>query len=188
MQLQNAIKTRRSIRAFLSKSPDWRKILRAIDLAKFAPLAGNFQTVKFILIDDKEKIGQIRDASQQDFVGKVEYVVVVVSDYEYLRKMYPEYAETYGKQQAGAVIENLLLVLHDMGMASCWVGWFDHNEVRKTLRIPEDKIIEAILPIGFELKQNLKPIKKAELENIIFFNQYGNKNKDKKAKVSVEGA
>ena len=188
MQLQEAIKSRKSVRKFLSKKADWRKIIRAIDLARYAPMAGNFQTIKFILVDEKDKIKELQEASQQEFVGQVDYVIVAVSDYEYLKKMYSDYAEIYGRQQAGAAIETLLLAIHDMGMASCWVGWFDHNEVRRVLRIPEDKIIEAILPVGFELKQNLKPVKKADLENTIFFNKYGNKFKEGKEKVSNEGS
>jgi len=188
MQLQDAIKERKSVRKFTSKKPDWKKIIRAIDLTRFAPMAGNFQTIKFVLVDDKEKIKEIQAAAQQDFVGQVEYIVVAVSDYEYLRKMYPDFAEMYGRQQAGAAIQNLLLAITDMGMATCWVGWFDQNEIRRILQVPGDKFIEALLPIGFELKQNIKAPKKASLENTIFFNKYGNKFKEGKEKVSVEGA
>lgn len=188
MQLQDAIKKRRSVRNFSSKKTDWRKIIRAIDSTRWAPMAGNYQTVRFILIDDKKKIQQIQNACQQDFVGQVDHIIAVVSDYEYLRKMYPAFAETYGRQQAGAAIQNFLLSIVDLGMASCWVGWFDESEIKSALSIPDDCVVEAILPIGFETKISNSRPKKTELETILYFNKYKNKYKEARSKVSVEGA
>jgi nitroreductase len=188
MQLKDAIQKRKSIREFSSKKPDWRKIIHAIDYARFAPMAGNFQTIKFILIDDKEKIKQIQAACQQDFVGQAEYIVAAVSNYDYLKKMYPDFAEIYGRQQAGAAIENFLLAIVELGMATCWVGWFDEAEIKRVLSIPENCVLEAIFPIGFESKIPQARVKKALLENMLYFNKYGNKNKEARAKVSIEGA
>jgi len=188
MQLQDAIKKRKSVRKFSSKKPDWRKIIKAIDSTRWTPMAGNYQTVRFILVDDPEKIKQIQVACQQDFVGQVDHIIVAVSDYEYLRKMYPDFADIYGRQQAGAAIQTLLLSLVDLGMSSCWVGWFDESEIKRTLTIPEDCAVEAILPVGFETKINIARAKKTELEHIIFFNKYKNKYKEQRSKVSVEGA
>jgi len=188
MQLKDAILERKSVRTFSTKKPDWRKIIHALDSTRWAPMAGNFQTIKFILVDDKERIKQLQAASQQDFVGQVEYVIVAVSDYEYLKKMYPDFAEIYGRQQAGAAIQNLLLSLVDLGMATCWVGWFNESEVKRAVGVPNNCVIEAVLPIGFETKIQNTRSKKAELENIVFFNKYKNKNKEARSKVSIDGA
>jgi nitroreductase len=188
MQLADAIKKRKSVRKFSANAPDWRKVINIIDSARWAPMAGNRQTIKFILVDDENKIRKIQDAAQQDFVGQVRYLIVAVSDYEYLRKMYPEWAEIYGRQQAGAAIQNMLLTITDMGMASCWVGWFDEPGVKNALDIPEDKVVEAILPIGFETKIHSSRQKKQDIENFLFFNKYGNRNKEARSKVSIEGS
>lgn len=188
MQLQEAIKKRRSVRKFSTKKPDWKKIIKAIDSTRWNPMAGNYQTVKFIIIDDKEKIKKLQSACQQDFVGQVEYIVAVVSDYEYLKKMYSEFAEIYERQQAGAVIQTFLLNIVELGMATCWVGWFDELEIKSALSVPDNCKVEAIFPIGFETKIPKTRAKKAELENILFFNKYGNKYMKTRSKVSVDGA
>ena len=39
MQLKDEIQKRKSVREFSSKKPDWRKIIHAIDYARFAPMA-----------------------------------------------------------------------------------------------------------------------------------------------------
>ncbi|MCA9487852.1 MAG: nitroreductase family protein, partial [Nanoarchaeota archaeon] len=59
MQLDKIIQSRRSIRKYKPKSPNWRSIIEAIDAARYAPMAGNIFSLKFILVDDEEKIKKI---------------------------------------------------------------------------------------------------------------------------------
>src|SRR3989344_4635040 len=102
MQLNNAIKERKSVRKFSSKKPDWRDIIECIDSARYAPSAGGYSTLKFIVVSDKEKILRISEACQQDFVSEVSYVIVVVSDSTKTKKSFGERGEIYVRQQAGA--------------------------------------------------------------------------------------
>ena len=55
MELNKAIKKRRSVRKFKDKKPNWRDILECIDSVRYAPMAGNNFTLKFILVDDKDR-------------------------------------------------------------------------------------------------------------------------------------
>ena len=56
MELDKAIKSRTSVRKFNSKKPNWRNIIECIDAARYAPMAGGNYTLKFILVDEPEKI------------------------------------------------------------------------------------------------------------------------------------
>jgi nitroreductase len=174
MKLDEAIEKRHSVRNFTTKKPNWRHIIEAIDSARFAPLAGNIQTLKFILVDDKEKINKIADACQQDFISDSHFVVVFCSDVTQCERMYDERALRYAKQQAGAAIQNFLLKLTELGLSTCWVGAFVDDQVKDILKIPENIDVEAIFPIGFELGK-LKQKNKKELSGIMFFNSYGSK-------------
>jgi nitroreductase len=90
----------------------------------------------------------------------------------------------YSKQQVGASIENMLLKVTDLGLASCWVGAFSDETVKRILEIPEDIGVEAMLPIGYELG-NTKQKQKPELDRILFFDKW--KNKYMRPKVEVSG-
>ena len=79
MDLDKAIKSRSSVKKFNSKKPDWRDIIECIDAARFAPMAGGNYSLKFIIVSEPEKINEIAQACQQDFVGSVSYVVVACS-------------------------------------------------------------------------------------------------------------
>jgi len=175
MDLDKAIKTRHSVRRFKTKAPNWRDIIKAIDLARLAPFAGNICSVKFIIVTEDEKIAQIAEACQQDFVGTAKYIVVICSEPDVVIGHYGERAKKYLPQQAGAVIENFLLKLTDLGLSTCWVGAFAEEQIKQILQIPENVEVEAIFPIGYEMPPISKQKPKKKLDTLLYFNVWKNK-------------
>ncbi len=176
MDFDKVIKTRKSVRAFKPKEPDWRDIIEAIDSVRYAPMAGNNFTPKIILVDDKNKIREISKAAQQDFFADVSHLIVVCSDPKRTINLYEEKGEIYSRQQAGAAIENLILSLHNKGLATCWVGHFVEEEIKQALSIPPEIIVEAVLPVGYESKVNAsKKRVDIDMDRILYFNKYKNK-------------
>lgn len=175
MKLRDAIEGRKSVKRFDRKKPDWRKIVRAIDAARFAPSAGNQFAIKFILVSDEKVISKLAVAAQQDFVGTAQYVVVAVSDDSNLVRSYEERGVRYAAQQGGAAIQNFLLALTEQGLVTTWVGHFYDEQVKRALKIPEKLHVEAIFPIGLETKIGTKPKRKMKLDYILYFNKWGMK-------------
>lgn len=187
MDLDTAIRTRKSVRKYSSDKPSWEKIVQAIDYAKYAPMAGNLLSVRFILVQNQKAIKEIADASQQNFIAEAQYLVAVVSDESKTKRMFEERAEKYARQQAGAAIENFLLALNQLGLATCWVGFYDDAQVRRALRLPESIILEAIFPIGKPSKVKEREHPKTDLANFLFFDVYGNKKMIPNVIVGHEG-
>ncbi|MFH1608167.1 MAG: nitroreductase family protein [archaeon] len=184
MQLDKAIKTRHSVRKFTNQKPDWRDIIECIDTCRFAPMAGNNFTLKFILVDDPEKIQKFGDCCQQNFVSTAPYVVVVCTVPNRAINCFGENAEKYCRQQAGAAIQNFLLKITDKDLASCWVGYFAEDQIKETLKIPNNVQIEAILPVGYEYKKT-KLKSKINLDTILFFQEYNNQKMKNPKKINV---
>lgn len=182
--LDKIIHNRRSIRKYTSKKPNWRTIIECIDSMRYAPMAGNNFSLKFILVDDEKKIDELAKASQQPFVNKAKYVVVVCTTPSRTTLSFEERAEGYLKQQAGAAIQNFLLKITESGLSTCWIGHFVDDEIKRTLDIPKDIQIEALFPIGYALK---KPDKKRviDLDNVLYFNKYGNKKMNEVTKIDA---
>ena len=185
MDLDKAIQSRTSTKKFSSKKPDWRDIIECIDAARYAPMAGGNYTLKFILVDNKEFIKKIAEASQQDFIAKAHYVVVVCSNPSRLVNAYGKQGENYTRQQAGAAIQNFLLKIEESGLSTCWVGHFVESQIKKTLRIPEETNIEAIFPIGYEYEKKHSKRAKIDLNNILYFNEYEQKKMKEPNKLDV---
>ena len=184
MQLQDAIEKRKSIKIFDRKKPDWRKIIRAIDAARFAPSAGNQFVMRFILVSDEKKITQLTEASQQEFVGEAQYIVVAVSDDARLIRDYEERGIRYTAQQAGAAIENFLLALTEQKLVTTWVGHFYEEQIKRTLSIPDNLHVEAIFPIGIETKIETKIQRKMKLDQILYYEKWDNNKMVPKIKMS----
>ena len=175
MELDKAIKSRVSVRKFKSKKPDWRTIIECIDAARYAPMAGGNYTLKFILVDDAEKIAKIAKAAQQDFIAQTHYVVVACSAPSRTINSYGERGEKYAKQQAGAGIQNFLLKIEKAGLSTCWIGHFVDAQIKSILKVPKEADVEAIFPIGFEYNQKKTKKDPIDLDSILYFNKYGEK-------------
>lgn len=175
MELDRAIQKRKSVRKFNEKkNPDWRTIIECIDSARFAPMAGNNYTLKFILVDDREKIAEMTEACQQDFIAEAKYVVVACSNPSRAVNLYGEIGNIYSRQQAGAAIENFLLKITESGLSTCWIGYFVEEQIKKILGIPDGINVEAVFPIGYEAEKLKTRKAKIDLNRILYFNSYGN--------------
>lgn len=175
MELQEAIKKRRSSRKFSEKKIELNAIIRAIQNINLSPCAGNFYNLRFIIVQKESTLDKIADASQQDFVRKATAAIAVVSDREKVKKMYDYNDKGFSAQQAGAAIQTILLSLTEANIANCWVGFFDDAQINEALGI-KGQTVEAIIAIGLpskDLAQKKKPETKMALEDIIFFEKYG---------------
>lgn len=185
MDLDKAIKTRHSVRKFKEKKPDWRDIVECIDAARYAPMAGGNYSPKFILVSEPEKINEIAQACQQDFVSQVSYVVVACSMPGRTINAYGKQGEIYARQQAGAAIENFLLNIESHGLSTCWVGYFVESQIKRILQIPENVQVEAVFPIGFEYEKKKTRKAPIDMDNILYFNRYGEKRMHPLKKMNV---
>lgn len=184
MELDKAIHSRKSVKKFKDKKPDWRDIIECIDSARYTPMAGGDFTLKFILVDDKEKIQKISKAAQQSFISQVYYLIVACSTTSRITNSFGKRSEVYLKQQAGAAIQNFLLKIEEKGLSTCWIGHFIDEQIKRELKIPDNVNIEAIFPIGYEFKKQ-RPKRKVELDRILYFKQYGNKKMKTPKKLDV---
>jgi nitroreductase len=178
MDLDKVLKTRASIKKYSLKKPKYDKVIDAIEAANLAPSPGNLPILKFIIIEDEEKIDKIAQACQQQFIKKAQILVVVCSDSKRTKIMYDKRTDKYIKHHAGAAIENFLLKITDMKLASCWIGAFSEVTIKDELKIPYEIEVEAVLPIAYQSKPDkTKQKSKPNLGNIIFFEKWGNKYK-----------
>lgn len=176
MDVFECIKTRRSVRKFLDAEVTMDQIGEILDAGRFAPCAGNIQNWKFILIKNqqiKNKVGEA--AFQQYWVAKAPVIIVICAVVDKLEQYYGVRGERlYSIQNCSAAVENMLLTVHSIGLASCWVSAFDETMVRRALHIPEEVRPQAILPIGYAAEEIPEP-PNYTLEDVTFFEEYGNK-------------
>jgi len=160
MDFDKVLKKRTSVRRYSSKKVDVSSLTAVCEAARFIPVAGNIYTAKLIIVSDKKKKEEITEAALgQSFISDAPYVIVVCSDLSVLKK-------SYGS------IENMLLKITELELASCWVGAFDENAIKRILKIPDHIQIEAILPLANPFGKE-KAKKKPDLNMIVYFEKWG---------------
>ena len=122
----------------------------------------------------RTKIKKIAEAAQQEFIGEAQYVVVAYSESKMLDNSFPDKGKEFLKQQNGAAIQNFLLTLEALGLATCWIRHFSEKPIKTLLKIPPSTEIEAIFQIGYEDKyKKEKKRVKANFDRHLSFNELG---------------
>jgi len=176
MGVFECIATRRSIRKFMRVDVPMELLGAVLDAGRYAPSSGNVQNWRYIIIKNPDTINKIADAClQQLWIAEAPTIVVVCAETEKLSQFYGIRGERlYAVQNCSASIQNMLLAAHGIGLASCWVGAFDENILRRILNIPDDIRPQAVLPIGYAEEIVTAPMH-LTLENVSYFESYGNR-------------
>jgi len=150
MELSEAIKGRRSIRAFKKQNVPEETVEKLIDAASWAPSAGNIQPWEFVIVRKpavKKKLAQA--ALNQAFVEEAPVVIVVCANEKRSSMGYGFRGKTlYCIQDTAAAIQNILLTAYSLGLGACWIGTFNEDEAREAVNAPEGIRPVAIIPVG----------------------------------------
>jgi len=163
LDVLEAIKERRSIRAFTDEKVSEKDVERLIDAARWAPSAGNTQPLELVVVKDKEMKRKLSEAAlNQTFIEKAPVVIVVCADLNRSSRGYGSRGERlYSIQDTAAATENILLAAQELGLATCWVGAFRDKEVAKAVKAPKNMKPVAIVPVGHPAERPLAPQKRS---------------------------
>ena len=174
------VQTRRSIRKYQDKPVEQEKIIQCIKAARMAPSAENVQPWRFIILDDPDLIQNFSEEafsciySPTRFAARAPVIVVILAKLDIL-------ANRIGKQiqgvhfyliDLGIAGEHFVLQAHELGLGTCWIGWFHIKKVRKFLKIPRNYKIVSLISMGYPEQYNLRPKKRLQLEDISWFNGF----------------
>ena len=163
MDVLEAIKERRSIRAFTDEKVSEKDVEWLIDAARWAPSAGNTQPLELVVVKDKEMKRKLSEAAlNQTFIQKAPVVIVVCADLNRSSRGYGSRGKNlYSLQDTAAATENILLAAQELGLATCWVGAFRDKEVAKAVKAPKNMKPVAIVPVGHPAERPLAPPKRS---------------------------
>ncbi len=163
MNLQNLLEWRRSYRKFdetrLISKNDIDEILNSI---KFASCANNRQYLRFISVENKDKVLEIFDntkwaASLPNNIGRPKegerpvYFIAILSDED--KKL------RFNGIDEGLVISNLTLTAAEKGIGSCIIGSVNDKKMREILNYKDNYSCEVVIAFGYpKVKSTIKEI------------------------------
>jgi len=177
MDVFEAIKGRRSIRAFLQKPVSGTLVKKVLESATYAPSAGNIQPWEFIIVRERRIKERLAEAAlSQYFIAEAPVVIVVCANKNLSARGYGLRGSTlYCIQDTAAATQNILLSVHALGLGACWVGAFREDAVKTVLNIPEGVRPVAIIPIGWPAEKPGMPRKKP-LSSVVHYETYGSRH------------
>lgn len=152
------IKNRRSIREFQSKPIPEEIIAELIDALIWAPSAGNLQSRKFYFIfNENLKKDLARASFEQNFISQAPLVIVGCTDDRIEKRYYKRGKNLYSICDVSCSAQNLMLLAHELGLGTVFIGSFDEEKVSKILQIPKNLHPIAIVPVGYPAEQPEAP-------------------------------
>jgi nitroreductase len=164
------IQERQSIRRYSSEPIPDNDIEEILATGFSAPSAGNRQPWRVVEIRRQESKDRLASAAGgQSFLAKAPIVLVICAVPEESGARYGERGlALYALQDTAALTQNLLLAIHLLGYASCWIGAFDEKEVVDILNIPQGIRPIAIIPVGKQDgKSPSKPSRRGRHETVV---------------------
>jgi len=175
---QRILRGRRSIRRYLPTPVEREKLLACLEAARLAPSAHNAQPWRFIVVDDPDLKERLTAAafsgiySGSKFAAQAPVILLLLVKTELM-------AHGLGGRlqrvpfhfiDIGIAGEHIVLQAEELGLATCWMGWFNYRKARKVLGIPRKYKVIAMMPVGYAEKRPRREPPRRTLDEIVTFN------------------
>ena len=142
------IRSRRVARELLDKPVEKAKLEQILDAGRWAPAAGNQRTVRFIVIQNPERIKLLRIFSPGMF-QKPQAIILLTIHWDLIKaEQVPDSTKT-PYIDLGATMQTMMLAAHAIGLGSGPVTSFAKEAVRVILNMPDNITPELMLCIGY---------------------------------------
>jgi nitroreductase len=176
---QRILRGRRSIRRFLPRPVEPEKLRACLEAARIAPSAHNVQPWRFLVVDDpalKERLAAEAFSglySGSKFAAQAPVILVL------LARAGKAVARVGSRIQGvsfylldmGIAGEHIALQAEELGLATCWMGWFNYRRARKVLAIPRAFKLVAMMPLGYAASRPRREPPRRDYKEIVAFNK-----------------
>ncbi len=172
------VKSRRSIRRYLPRPLEREKVLECLEAARLAPSAGNVQPWRFVVVDRpdlkdrlaREAFSGIYKASR--FAAQAPVIVAVLARLDILAHRVGRSVQgtSFYLIDIGIAVEHLILRAEELGISTCWIGWFNARKVRKALDVPRRYKVTALIPMGYAASRPPRESPRKAMAEIAWFN------------------
>lgn len=145
MEFENVIKERMSVRRFKNTEIESEKLTKILEAGRLAPTAKNLQPQKIFVIQTKENLAKIDDASPCRYGAPT--VLLVCSD---KTKCFSKPDFSSYEMDASIVATQMMLEATNLGLGSIWIELFDAQKLKNHFNLGENLVPVCLMPIGYK--------------------------------------
>ena len=175
MGLDEILNNRRSIRSYQSTPVERENILAICEAARLAPSACNSQTWRFVAVTEPNTIRRICREGMRPVIPNrwLEQAPLVIAGCSRLDVIANRVGSRitgieYYQIDLGIAMEHMVLKATELGLGTCWIGWFSEEKVKRILDIPKTVKISAMLAMGYPKEIPQGPRTRKAMDQILF--------------------
>lgn len=174
MEFSELIQNRHSIRSYDGRPVPRELIDRCLEAARLAPSACNSQPWTFIVVDDRDTIDRIAEEACSGvyrlnrFIRSAPVLIVVITENsKYIARLGGKIRDVrYNLIDIGIAGDHLTLQAQELGLDTCWLGWFREQGVRAVLGLSKEIQIDVMFSMGYRDHAPLPEKKRRSLDDI----------------------
>ena len=136
---------RYSVRKFKNEAVTEAQMEAILEVARSAPTACNKQPQRIFVVFSKDGREKIKRSTECHFNAPM-FFIICYDHTESWKRAFD--GQDYGMVDSAIVMTQMMLKIHELGLGSCFVAWFDPQKLRNELKLPPELIPVGILPCG----------------------------------------
>ena len=146
MEFKEVIRARYSCKKFSERPLEAEKLKAILEAGRLAPTAKNLQEQRIYAVQSAEGLARVDQATPCRYGAPT--VLVVAFDRNTVFT-YPGGKQDSGVEDATIVATHMILAAADEGVQSCWVNYFDPENLARVLGLPENEEVLMVMDLGY---------------------------------------
>lgn len=146
MEFNQLVHDRYSVRKYADRPVEEDRLQAVLAAGASAPTAKNQQPQRIYVLESPEALAKIRAITRCAFNAPA--VLLICGDRQ-AAWTNPFNDRNSAEMDCSIVTTQMMLQAAALGLGTCWVCWFDTEEVRRAFAIPEEQEVFALLPLGY---------------------------------------
>lgn len=146
MEFSEVIRSRYSCKKFSKRAVEKEQLDKILEAGRLAPTAKNLQEQHVYVVQSEAGLVAIDKATPCRYGAGTVLAVAFDKNKVFV---YPGGKRNSGVEDATIVATHMLLAAYNEGVDSCWLNFFDPDELAKELKLPESEEILMLLDLGY---------------------------------------
>ena len=145
MDFLELVNKRYSVRGYKPIPLEDEKLQKVLEAARMAPTGANRQAFQLIVVHTKGREEELRKIYDKDWFVQAPVIICACA----MATPGQPFREGGASLNIGIVMDHLIMAATSLGLGTCWIGAFNHDEAKRILGFPEEAKPVICAAIGY---------------------------------------
>lgn len=154
--LETLLRARRSLRRYADRPVEDEAVLAMVEAARLAPSASNAQPCRWVAVREPGARAAMAAAcfsgifTPTRFAARAPLILALCAERAGLIRTAQSLKDSAMYQlDCGIAGEHLVLRAAELGLGTCWIGWFNRRGARRALAVPRHVKVVCLIAAGY---------------------------------------